>query len=199
VRSGGLDFYAAEAIQPPNQSSRNVLATWGYDPSDPANINRPLNVGTSTTLFATVLGEEINVYAAGSNALFGPYGTFGLYSIDVGHLYSSAWAPFTMAQFDLTFFGLLRSGTTVSQTFTIPAAPTIGSFRYPVLNTLVFNTNFYADLTNVWWNQGSGSGTAHQFTNVVQVVIPEPGTYLLMLTGLSGLALVARLRRHTER
>src|SRR5881227_1726128 len=61
------------------------------------------------------------------------------------------------------------------------------------LQTLTFHS-CWSDMDNVWWLQSTGSATATQFTNVSAVLLPEPGTYVLTLTGLVGLAL-ARLRR----
>jgi hypothetical protein len=194
VRAGGLAFYETGLFN--GSSSRNVLGTWGNDPSDPGYINRPTNIGSSTAMFATVLGLEIDIYGGFGDPVTGNYGTpFDLYSIDVGHLYSNEYAPFTLATINLTFsgFGPGTGGTTITQAFSVPVPALNGNFRYPQLTTLTFD-NRWRDLNNVWWFQGSGSGSAHQFTNLVASV-PEPGTYALVATGLVAVAGVARRRR----
>jgi hypothetical protein len=196
VTSGGLDFYDTDAF-PSNVGARNVLGSWGRDPSaDPVGVvNQPTNVGSSNAMFATLLGEEIDVFGAGTDVVTGPGVPFGMISIDVAHLYSTAYAPFTLLPINLTFFGFGAStgGSVIEQSFTIPAPPAVGDVRTPLLTTLTFDER-WRSVENVWWFQGAGSGSAHQFTNVVSSVVPEPGTYLLTLTGLGGLAAV-RLRR----
>lgn len=189
VTAGGLDFYETSLFNPSN--SRNVLGTWGTSDGTAANI--PSNANGSTTMFATVLGVEIDIFAAGSDPVTGNLGTFGLLSIDVAHLYSNPTSPFALSNFTLQFFAFGPNQTgTFSQTFTVNAPPLVNGVRTPVLQTLVFDDRF-RDVYNVWWFQGTGSGTAHQFTNVA--VVPEPGTWLLMLTGLGGVSLVGLRRR----
>lgn len=193
LRSGGLDFYETAFYNGAN--SRNVLGTWGT--SDVTTVNRPVNVGTATTLFATTTaGVEIDIYGAGSNLVTSEFqNPFTLLSMDIAHLYSTQYAPFTLNPISLTFsgFGAGTGNAVITQAFVIPAPPLVGNFRYPVLTTIVFDGRWH-DLDNVWWFQGTGSGSAHQFTNVV-LATPEPGTYLLLATGLAALGLVARRRR----
>src|SRR5437763_77921 len=57
VTSGILDFYDTDFFV---QGARNVLATWGTSPSDPGSVNRPTNTGSSTPMYATQLGEEVD-------------------------------------------------------------------------------------------------------------------------------------------
>ena len=195
VTSGGLDFYDTDAFVP---GARNVLGTWGRDAAaDPAgSLNLPTNLGSSTAMFATQLGEEIDVFGAGSNLVTGPLTPFGMISIDVAHLYSTAFSPFTPTSIDLTFFGFGAStgGATIQQSFVVPLPPAGGGVRTPVLTTLTFDER-WRSMSNVWWLQGTGSGSAHQFTNVVSSVVPEPGSYLLVLSGLAGLGAVGLRRR----
>lgn len=198
VTSGGYDFYETEGFNGPG--SRNVLATWGTDPADPGSVNVPVNVGSSTAMFGTVLGFEIDMFPAGTDLVFGNVtGQFRLHSIDVAHLYSSSFSPFALGSIGLEFFGF-GPGTSfgvISQAFTIPVPPVVDGVQTPVLNTLTFDDRWNG-LYNVWWFQGTGSGTAHQFTNVNATLLPEPGTYLLVLTGLGGVGLVGMRRRHTR-
>jgi hypothetical protein len=195
LSSRGLDFYETSFINGAN--SRNALATWGT--ADPGAVNRPRNIGSSAAMFATVLGVEIDIVAAGSDIVLNRFSdVFTMRSIDVAHLYSTRFSTFTPGTINLTFsgFGPGTGGTLITQAFSIPAPPLVGGFRDPVLTTLLFDPRWF-NLYNVWWDQGTGSGTAHQFTNVVATigVIPEPGTWVLMLTGLAVIGLIARRRR----
>ena len=188
VTAGGLAFYESSLYN--GNSSRNVLGTWGT--SDGTAVHIPSNANGSTALFATALGVEIDILAQGSDPVLGLYDTFGLTSIDVAHLYSNPTSPFTLTNFTLTFFAADPEFNVFSQSFTVAAPPLVNGVRTPVLQTLVFDNRF-ANVINVWWNQGTGSGTAHQFTNVA--VVPEPGTWVLMLTGLGGVGVVGLRRR----
>jgi len=193
LSSNGLDFYETSLINGGN--SRNVLATWGT--ADAGAVNIPVNIGSSTAMFATVLGVEIDIYPTGSDIVLGQYtGSFSMNSIDVAHLYSTRFSTFTPTTITLQFFGFGPStgGAVITQTFTVPAPPLVGGFRDPVLTTLTFDDR-WRSVNNVWWFQGSGSGAAHQFTNVSAAMVPEPSTYLLMLTGLGGLGTVWLRRR----
>jgi hypothetical protein len=133
------------------------------------------------------------MYVAGDNPL-APARAFSLFSIDVAHLYSTAFVP-TLQNFTLTFSGSYPVGSVIQQSFlvTVPPAGPDGIQR-PLLQTLTFDAR-WRGLDNVWWGQGSALSTLHQFTNVTAAVVPEPGTYVLLATGLAGLALVARRRR----
>jgi hypothetical protein len=197
VTSGVLDFYDTDAFV---AGARNVLGTWGTSPSDPASVNRPTNVGASTTMFATQLGEEIDIFGAGSDIVLGLFRPFSLFSIDVGHLYSPAYAPFTLTPITLTFFGFgpSTSNVVIQQVFTIPVPTAIGGVQRPLLQTLTFDSR-WSVMNNVWWVQSTGSGTANQFTNVRALLTPEPSTYVLTLTGLVVLAVVGRRKRLSSR
>lgn len=111
---------------------------------------------------------------------------FNLYSMDVSHLYSTAYAPFNLVPINLTFgafTGQYADGPVpFFQTFVILPPAVVNGVRTPVLQTLVFDERF-RDVSNVFWNQGSGSGSAHQFTNVVANTTPEPSSVALLGTG----------------
>src|SRR4051812_31378076 len=57
VTSGVLDFYDTDFFV---AGARNVLGTWGT--VDAGKVNRPTNVGGSNTMFATQLGEEVDIF-----------------------------------------------------------------------------------------------------------------------------------------
>jgi hypothetical protein len=193
VTSGVLDFYDTDLFI---SGARNVLGTWGTNAADAGSVNRPTNAGSSTTMFATQLGEEIDIFGAGSDIVLNIFRPFSLYSIDVGHLYSPAYAPVTLQPITLTFFGFGPSSgnLVIQQSFTIPVPTAIGGVIRPSLQTLTFD-NRWLMMNNVWWSQSTGSGTANQFTNVVAVLTPEPSTYVMTLTGLVGLAFIGVRRR----
>src|SRR5437016_4621449 len=77
VTSGVLDFYDTDLFV---AGARNVLGTWGTSPADPGSVNRPTNVGSSTTMFATQLGEEVDVFGTGSDIVLGLFKTFSIFS-----------------------------------------------------------------------------------------------------------------------
>jgi len=197
VTSGVLDFYDTELFV---SGARNVLGTWGTNPTDPGSVNRPTNIGSSTTMFATQLGEEVDIFGMGSDIVLGIFQPFSLFSMDVGHLYSPAYAPFTLAPITLTVFGFGPStgNVVISQVFTIPVPTAIGGVQRPLLQTLTFDSRFSA-MNNVWFFQSSGSGTANQFTNVRATLTPEPSTYVFTLTGLVALAVAGRRKRLSSR
>jgi hypothetical protein len=188
VTSGGFDFYEFFS-----SNARNVLATWGTNPSLDAYgaANQPTNIGSSTAMFSTA-ATEIDMFAAGQD-VNNPLVAFNLYSIDVANLYSTPNVPF-MQSFNLTFFGYNTDFNQFSQTFAIIAPGSANAPQTPALQTLVFDSR-WNNMLNVWWNQTNVLSQQHQFTNVTAAVLPEPSTYVLMLTGLGTLGLVAVRRR----
>ncbi len=193
VTSNGLDFYQSSGF---DVNNRNAIGTWGT--SDVTAVNRPTNIGSSTTLFGTALAGEIDVFRSSSDPVFGTHlDPFSVFSIDVSHLYSDAYSPFTLVPINLTFYAFTGqyadNNPVFSQTFTIPVPGVVNGVRTPTLQTLFFDDRF-RDISNLFWNQGSGSGSAHQFTNLVATV-PEPSSIALLGTGLAGLFGITGRRR----
>jgi hypothetical protein len=201
LTSGGLDFY-----QEFDAGARNVLGTWGY--ADATAVNRPVNIGTSTTLFGTQTGNEVDLYAAGADPVLGRYTPFSLHSIDVAHVYSNPFSPFTLANINFRVYGFGAGGATFFEDFVIPAPPSVNGVRRPVLQTLTFTNPRFQSAYNVWFYNGStnfqtdaltaGSGLSVQFTNLAVTVAPEPGSFALMATGLVGVMGVAARRRRRQ-
>jgi hypothetical protein len=185
VYQGGFGFFASFGT-----GARNALGTWGVnDPRPDLRANVPANLGpTRAALWATQFNEQINVFREDDRA-------FDLFSIDVGHMYSSTYLlSGDLAPISLTFSGLYALGGSITQTFTIPIPPLVGGVRTPVLTTLAFDSR-WRGLDQFGWVQGGGSSTTHQFSSVTLAVVPEPGTSLLVGTGLLLVGVVARRRR----
>jgi hypothetical protein len=190
VVSGGFQFVAYRST-----GARNALGTWGTDLNqDEGALNQPTNRGNSVAMFGTTNAEVIDMLVAGEFPL-APTRQFDVFSIDVGHMFSSDYivGGSALEPFQLTFSGWTTpTGTAqLSQTFTIPV-PASGD---PFLNTLMFS-NAWRGIYRLSWSQSNVSTSQfHQFTNIQAQVIPEPSTYVLLGTGLIVLYGVTRRRR----
>lgn len=209
VTAGGLDFYETSFYN--GSSSRNVLGTWGTDADmDPYGVlNVPSNLGPSAaTLFATALGVSTDIFGAGADPVQArsTWPLFNLYSIDVAHLYSSAFlgGGLSLSSFTMRFFATHTTGSSFFQDFVINLPPMVDGVRTPVLRTLTFDERFRS-VNNVWFYQGArfegstmvtGSGMATQFTNVTTT--PEPATVVLFGTGLLAIGAMAHRRRRAQ-
>lgn len=196
VRSDGFDFYAASGFQGTN---RNVLGSWGADPAaDPVGAgNLPSNLGgTAAAMFGTAFGERIDMTVGGQNLFAATYRTFHLYSIDLAHQFSEGYlVGGTLQPFSVTFFGFIQGeAAAISQAFTV-GAPAAGM---PVLTTHAFDGRWRNLEQVVWFQSSLGSPFGHQFTNIEAQVVPEPGTWVLLGTGLGVLGVAARRRRRTR-
>ena len=80
---------------------------------------------------------------------------------------------------EVTFFGTMIGGGTVSQTFTLDGSPLVQQ---------TFNFTGFSNLTKVEWTQAP---PYHQFDNIVINVVPEPDVWLLVGTGI-GVAILFR-------
>ena len=194
VSTKGFDLLAAFGA-----GARNALGTWGTV-EDPEFL--PSNLGpTAGALWGTAFGERIDLRATDRRP-------FNIYSIDVAHLYPRSYLlSGDLSPINLWFYGLNAAGQTIASTsFTIPAPALVGGQQMPLLNRLLFGAEWRA-LASVAWFQASGpagpgltapttqgSAVSHQFTNISAEIVPEPGTYVLMLTGLGGVLVIARRR-----
>jgi hypothetical protein len=189
--SNGYGFFAAFG-----SGALNTLSTWGTAPDERPDLaaNVPRNLGpTAASLFAYQFGERLDMFREQDDFLF------NLYSIDLAAEYAQSYLlTGSLAPFTVTFYGFNSQGINTSsliQTFTVPVASSTGNDIPPELHTYTFNDNF-RNLSQVAWFQGNGSVASHQFTNVnVETVTPEPGTYLLVGSGLVGIMLVTVRRR----
>src|SRR5215217_3745714 len=75
VTSGVLDFYDTDLFV---NGARNVLGTWGTSPLDPGSVNRPNNIGSSTAMFLTQFGEELDIFGTGTDIVIGPARLFNI-------------------------------------------------------------------------------------------------------------------------
>lgn len=157
------------------------------------------NASTSASGFGTACSGS--VYYAGTTGLFDNTGgdvtvltrtsgaAFSISSIDLAGLYSGS------AQ-SVTFIGALAGGGTVSQIFAIPA-----SGLYPASASAFTMFTFAPTFTNLAsLSFAAQTEPYYQFTNVrldqaAAAVVPEPGTWALLGTGLLGIGGAALRRR----
>lgn len=189
LRTGGLDFY-----QEFDAGARNVLGTWGF--ADETAVNRPVNIGSSTTLFPTQQGNQVDIYTAGTNPVLNmsTFTPFALFSIDVAHAYSNPFLPPTLQPINFRLFGFTTTGASFFQDFLIPAPPVLADgTRRPVLQRLITDPRFHRT-TRVAFVNGTNS-VAVQFTNLAVTTVPEPGSFVLLATGLAGIVGITVRRR----
>ncbi|MDX2192938.1 MAG: PEP-CTERM sorting domain-containing protein [Gemmatimonadales bacterium] len=182
--------------------ARNALGTWGTDAvQERADLfaNVPTNLGpTSAAMWGTQFAEQMNLFREDGR-------TFRLHTIDLAHMYARSYLiSGDLAPFSVRFFGIPAGQTTFSITQDCPLtlAPIVGNDRPPQLQTCTFDSRWRNVREVAWLNQGqqgnsalAGSAFSHQFTNIDATIVPEPGTWAFMATGLLGLAAAARRRR----
>jgi hypothetical protein len=104
---------------------------------------------------------------------------FSLVSIDLARNFAFDPAP------TVTFVGTKVGGGTVTETFTVTTPLGVDAFQ-------TFTFSGFTNLAAVTWGQPVASSGMHQFTDINLAVpvasTPEPGTWLLLVGALSGLA-----------
>jgi hypothetical protein len=167
-----LDF---ESLATPNNAVNYIGDTYSDDGFELTNLSPGVGLGTfgtsesrftgSTALFDDNADGWIRLSQIGD-------GPFDLSSIDLASLNGSV-------PVDVTFFGTISGGGTVSQTFTFDGSPFVEQ---------AFNFTGFNNVTKVEWVQAA---PYHQFDNIVVDAVPEPDTWLLVGTGI-GIAILFR-------
>jgi hypothetical protein len=105
-------------------------------------------------------------------------GLFRLNSISLSEL-----SPYSTESQDVTFTGLLSNGNTVSERFSLDGLFGAQSFSF---------ASSFTNLVSVSWDQ---TPDFHQFDNISVNAVPEPGTLLLLSSGLYGAIIAGRKYR----
>jgi VCBS repeat-containing protein len=159
---------------PYSNSGFSLSSTLGFD-----------TYGTSLTGFfagqkslAPILGSAIQLNATGNSP-------FTLLSIDLARNFDFDPAP------TVTFTGVLQAGGTVTESFTVTTPAGDAAFQ-------TFDLTGFVNVVAVDWTQATNASEgAHQFTNIgIQEgasAVPEPGTLLLVFSGLG--VVLAQARR----
>ena len=151
-------------------SADSALYVW-----QASSLNLPNLTPADTSLFEYFVFSTTTLTDGGS--------AFTLRSIDLAPLLTGGSATFSV-----TFLGTHPDTSTVSQTFTVSDSTP------PALQT--FNFSNFTNLVSVSFTQGTNIGffgtqdTAYQYDNVVVSgsSVPEPGTFVMLGSGLIALA-----------
>ena len=139
-------------------------------------------------------GEPFNFYVWGTLAPFYPGSTalFNNTINGVNRLQHGGASNFDVTSIDLDYLNGGSATTTVSFTgYIFGGGTVVQSFETDAVTGLqTFNFVGFDNLTSMEWIQ---DGNFHQYDNIVLNVVPEPGTIVVLIAGIS--LVVARRRR----